>query len=86
VSASPQDAESSLDEYVAAVNAALVPDMRAGRVLLSAFTRHTGAFHAGLATPKGQRVFVRMCHSEISLAELVSRPSARLALSMLNRM
>ena len=86
VSANPQDAESSLDEYVAAVNAALVPDMRAGRVLLSAFTRHTGAFHAGLATPKGQRVFVRMCHSEISLAELVSRPSARLALSMLNRM
>ena len=86
VAASPQDAESSLDEYVAAVNAALVPDMRAGRVLLSAFTRHTGAFHAGLATPKGQRVFTRMCHSEISLAELVSRPSARLALSMLNRM
>jgi geranylgeranyl reductase family protein len=86
VSASPQDAESSLDEYVAAVNATLAGDMRAGRVLLSAFTRHTGAFHAGLATPKGQRVFVRMCHSEISLAELVSRPSARLALSMLNRM
>ena len=85
VSASPQDAESSLDEYVAAVNAALVPDMRAGRVLLSAFTRHTGAFHAGLATPKGSRLFVRICHSEISLAELVSRPSARLALSMLNR-
>jgi len=86
VSASPPDAESSLEEYVAAVNATLIPDMRAGRVLLSAFTRHTGAFHAGLATPKGQRVFVRMCHSEISLAELVSRPSARLALSMLNRM
>jgi hypothetical protein len=34
----------------------------------------------------GSRVFVRMCHSEISLAELVTRPSARLALSMLNRM
>jgi len=55
-------------------------------VLLSAFTRHTGAFHAGLATPKGSRLFVRICHSEISLAELVSRPSVRLALSMLNRM
>ena len=82
----PQDAESSLDEYVTAVSATLARDMRAGRVLLSAFTRHTGAFHAGLATPKGSRVFVRMCHSEISLAELVSRPSARLALSMLNRM
>jgi geranylgeranyl reductase family protein len=86
VAASPQDAESSLDEYVAAVTATLVADMRAGRVLLSAFTRHTGAFHAGLATPKGSRVFVKICHSDISLAELVSRPSARLALSMMNRM
>ena len=86
VAASPQDAESSLDEYVAAITATLAGDMRAGRVLLSAFTRHTRAFHAGLATPKGQRVFARMCHSEISLAELVARPSARLALSMLNRM
>jgi geranylgeranyl reductase family protein len=86
VAASPRDAESSLNEYVSAITATLAGDMRAGRVLLSAFTRHTGAFHAGLATPKGSRVFVRMCHSEISLAELVSRPSARLALSMLNQM
>jgi geranylgeranyl reductase family protein len=86
VAASPQDAESSLDEYVSAVTATLAGDMRAGRVLLSAFTRHTRAFHAGLATPVGSRVFVRMCHSEISLAELVTRPPARLALSMLNRM
>lgn len=79
------DAESSLEEYVAAVNAALVPDMRAGRVLLSAFARHAGAFHAGLSTPKGWRVFVKMCRSEISFAALVARPSVRMALSLLNR-
>ncbi len=80
-----QDAEPALDEYVAAVNAALVPDMRAGRVLLSAFTRHTGTFHAGLATAKGWRIFGTMCRSQISLSALVSRPSARISLAMLNR-
>ena len=76
--------EGPLDEYVAAVNAALVPDMRGGQVLLSAFTRHVSAFHAGLATPKGWRVFVKMCRSEISFAELVRRRPVRMALSMLN--
>jgi geranylgeranyl reductase family protein len=81
-----EDAESSLDEYVAAVHGTLVPDMRAGRVLLSAFTRHVGAFHAGLAAPKGWRVFVKMCRSEISFAELVGRRPVRMALAMLNRM
>jgi geranylgeranyl reductase family protein len=80
-----EDAESSLDEYVAAVTKTLVPDMHGGQVLLSAFTRHVGAFHTGLATPKGWRVFVRMCRSEISFAELVARPSVRMALSLLNR-
>jgi geranylgeranyl reductase family protein len=81
-----EDAESSLDEYVAAVHRTLVPDMRAGRVLLSAFTRHVGAFHAGLAAPKGWRVFVKMCRSEISFAELVGRRPVRMAMALLNRM
>jgi flavin-dependent dehydrogenase len=85
VSGTPQEAQSSLAEYAAAVNRALVPDMRAGRVLLSAFTRHTGTFHAGLGTPKGWRVFAKMCRSEIAFQALVRRPSARIALSMLNR-
>lgn len=80
-----EDAKSSLDEYVAAVNRVLVPDMRAGRTLLSAFTRHTGTFHSGLGSPKGWRVFVKMCRSDIALSALVSRPSARLALAALNR-
>jgi geranylgeranyl reductase family protein len=85
VSDGGQDAGSSLDEYASAVARVLVPDMRAGRVLLSAFTRHTGTFHAGLATPKGWRAFVKMCRSQISLSELVGRPSARISLAMLNR-
>ncbi len=81
-----QDAEPALDAYAAAVNASLVRDMRAGQLLLSAWTRHVGAFHAALATPKGWRLMVKMCRSEISFAEFLARPSARIALSVLNRM
>jgi hypothetical protein len=86
VAGSPAAEEASLAEYAAAVNATLVPEMRAGRMLLSAFTRHAGSFHAGLATPKGWHVFVKMCRSEISFSDLVGRPSARLTLAMLNRL
>ena len=78
-------AKGDLDGYAAAVGASLVPDMRAGRTLLSAFTRHTGTFHRGLSTSKGWSAFVKMCRSEISLSELVARPSARVALALLNR-
>jgi geranylgeranyl reductase family protein len=74
------------DGYVAALNATLVPDMRAGRALLNAFTRHAGAMHKGLATAKGWHAFVRMCRSDVSLAELVTRPSARVSLALLNRL
>ena len=78
-------ARGDLDGYVTAVNASLVPDMRAGRTLLSAFTRHTGTFHRGLATPQGWDAFVKFCRSEQSLSELAARPSARVALTLLNR-
>jgi geranylgeranyl reductase family protein len=78
-------AKGDLDGYVAAVNATLARDMRAGRTLLTAFTRHAGTFHRGLNTPKGWSAFVKMCRSEISLAELVARPSARMSLALLNR-
>jgi geranylgeranyl reductase family protein len=79
-------ARGDLDGYVAALNATLLPDMRAGRTLLTAFTRHTGTFHKGLNTPKGWSAFVKMCRSEISLSELVARPSARVSLAVLNRL
>jgi geranylgeranyl reductase family protein len=85
VAASPAAAGASLDEYVAAVSATLVPEMRAGRALLSAFTRHPGTFHSALATPKGWRIFARMCRGELSFSGLVNRPAARLALAALNR-
>ena len=79
-------ARADLDGYVAALNARLIPDMGAGRTLLTAFTRHAGTFHRGLSTPKGWMAFVKMCRSEISLSELVARPSARVSLALLNRL
>jgi geranylgeranyl reductase family protein len=79
-------AKGDLDGYVAAVNATLASDMRAGRTLLTAFTRHAGTIHRGLSTPKGWRAFVMMCRSEISMSELVTRPSARVSLALLNRL
>jgi geranylgeranyl reductase family protein len=84
-SGDPAATESSLDAYAAAVNTILVPDMHAGRVLLSAFTRHTSTVHKGLSTAKGWYAFVKMCRSEMTLAEIITRPSARLSLSLLNR-
>jgi flavin-dependent dehydrogenase len=79
-------AESALDGYVAAVNAVLTPDMRAGRMLLTAYLRHPGAFHRGLSTAKGWSIFMRYCRSEQNFAELVNRPAARLALSLFGRL
>jgi geranylgeranyl reductase family protein len=79
-------ARADLDGYVAALNARLIPDMTAGRTLLTAFTRHAGTFHKGLSTSKGWSAFVKMCRSEISLSELVARPSARVSLALLNRL
>jgi geranylgeranyl reductase family protein len=78
-------AKADLDGYVAAAGATLVPDMRAGRTLLAAFTRHAGTFHRGLSTPRGWRAFARLCRSEVSLAELVTRPAARVPLALLSR-
>ena len=85
-SGDPVATGASLDAYAAAASATLVPDMRAGRVLLSAFTRHTATVHQGLSTAKGWHAFVKLCRSDISLAELVTRPSARLSLALLTRL
>jgi geranylgeranyl reductase family protein len=78
-------AESALDEYAMAVNRVLVPEMRAGRTFLTAFSKHPGVFHAGLASPKGQRLFGAICRSEVTYPEIVARRSARRALALLTR-
>jgi geranylgeranyl reductase family protein len=79
------EVEAALDEYAAAVGRVLVPEMRAGRVFLTAFSKHPGVFHAGLASPKGQRLFGEICRSETTYPQIVARSSARRALALLTR-
>jgi geranylgeranyl reductase family protein len=83
VAGSPRDV---LDEYATAIDQGLGAEMRASRVLLNAFTRHTKTFHKGLSTPQGWRLFARICRSEISYPQLIRKPAARVALSVLNRL
>jgi geranylgeranyl reductase family protein len=79
-------AKAPLDEYAAAVDRELGAEMRAARVLLTAFTRHAGTFHRGLASEKGWHAFARLCRSELPYPELVRKPAVRMALSLLNRL
>jgi geranylgeranyl reductase family protein len=86
--AMPQDRDQLdgwLTEYVASVHRDLIPDMDAGRRVLAAFSRHPGAFHAVLATPKGWRAFVKICRSELSVSDVVRLRSARTLFSLLAR-
>jgi geranylgeranyl reductase family protein len=81
----PAEVNETLDGYTTAINAALIPEMLAGYRLLAAFSRHPGAFHRGLETPKGWRLFVKFCRGEDSWADLLRHRSARLALGLLSR-
>ncbi|GIH17282.1 geranylgeranyl reductase family protein [Rugosimonospora africana] len=75
----------ALDGYLRDVDRVLIPEMRAGRRLLSAFMRHPGLFHRTLATPPGWRAFTKLCRSEVSFAGAVGRPGVRTALAALGR-
>jgi len=77
--------EQALDAYPAAVSRVLLPEMAAGRQLLTGFTRHPGAFHLGLASPKGWHAFARFCRSELTFHALVSRREVRVLLALMAR-
>jgi len=81
----PVRLDRALDAYPAAVGQALVPEMDAGRRLLTAFSRHPRAFHTGLASPKGWHAFARFCRSELQFAALVERRPVAAALSLMSR-
>jgi geranylgeranyl reductase family protein len=80
----PAEADQALDRYTAAINAALIPEMLAGHQLLTAFSRHPGAFHRGLETPKGWDLFAKFCRGQDSWAGVLQHRSARLALGLLS--
>ena len=75
----------ALEAYPASIGQALVPEMDAGRRLLTAFSRHPAAFHTGLATSKGWHAFARFCRSELPFAALVERRPVRAALALMSR-
>ncbi len=81
----PGQLDGMLADYEAAVHRDLIPDIQAGRRILAAFSRHPGAFHAVLATPKGWRAFCKLCRSDLSFSAAISGRSARAALSLLSR-
>ncbi len=81
----PAGLDRELEAYPAAIGQALVPEMDAGRRLLAAFSRHPGAFHAGLSTPKGWDAFARFCRSELPFAALAGRRPVSAALSLMSR-
>jgi geranylgeranyl reductase family protein len=83
-STDPGHLDLALGQYGAALEQDLIPEMAAGRRLLAAFSRHPGAFHTGLATTKGWRIFARFCRSEATWQSLVRHRQARMALSLLS--
>ena len=83
--ASGSEVDPALDGYLAALRRELIPEMAAGRRLLTAFSRHPGAFHAGLATGKGWRMFGRFCRGEMTWLDVARNPLAGIALSVLSR-
>ena len=85
VADSPAAAAEALDEYAAAVNRVLVPEMHAGQRFLAAFSKHPGVFHTGLATRIGQRLFSHICRSDLTYPEIAANPVVRRALALLSR-
>jgi geranylgeranyl reductase family protein len=78
-------AHGDLDRYPRLVHEHLVPEMVAGRRLLSVHARHPHLVHATMASPVGWRAFTAFCRGEISMAEVVRRPGISAAVSLLGR-
>jgi geranylgeranyl reductase family protein len=78
-------ATGDLDDYERSVEATLMPAMRAGRLLLRAFSAQPALFHRVLWTPLGWRVFRRFCTGETSLDREVSKLPIRATLNVMAR-
>ena len=76
-------ARGTLAEYPAAVGAHLIPEMVAGRRLLRVFAKHPHLMHTAMATPLGWRAFESFCQGNLSMANVVRRPSIRLLINAL---
>ncbi|MEU8607310.1 geranylgeranyl reductase family protein [Actinoplanes sp. NPDC048791] len=72
-----------LAEYDQQVEGELAPEMAAGRRLLRVFAKHPRLMHAAFATPMGWRAFEAFCRGELSMANVVRRPSISTAINLL---
>jgi geranylgeranyl reductase family protein len=69
--------------YAEGLDRELLPEMAAGRRLLTAFRRSPAPFHAAMATPPGWRAFTQMCRGRLTLREAVRKPTVRAALKVM---
>jgi len=70
--------DESLDDYVAAVQRELVPQIRAGQVMLGVLERSPALLHRVLAhTALGRRTFLALCRGSERVAGLVHHPLVR---------
>jgi len=72
----------NLSEYDRLVMAELAPEMAAGRRLFHVFAKHPRLTHAAMATPFGWRAFQSFCRGDLSMAEVVRRPSINVAVNL----
>ena len=78
-------ASEPLVAYAEGLGRDLLPEMAAGRRLLSAFRRRPALFHAALMTPPGWRAFTQMCRGDLTLHDALQRTSVRTALRLIDR-
>ncbi|HET6482147.1 MAG TPA: geranylgeranyl reductase family protein [Actinoplanes sp.] len=71
-----------LAEYERRVAAELAPEMAAGQRMLSAFSRYPGIIHLVMSTPLGWRAFEAFCRGDLSMANVIKRPSIRALLTV----
>jgi geranylgeranyl reductase family protein len=72
----------ALDSYPAMIRQHLLPEMAAGRRLYRVFGKHPHLMHAAMATPLGWRAFESFCRGELSMANVVRRPSIGALISL----
>lgn len=77
--------EGVLNEYKELITESLIPEMSAGRRILSAFSRHPGIVHTALAIPPGWHAFAKFCRSETTFAVMLDRPLIGAAVSFLGK-
>jgi geranylgeranyl reductase family protein len=81
--AATADGPAGLAEYDRKVTETLAPEMAAGRRLLRLFAKHPRLVHAAMATPLGWQAFESFCQGELSMANVLKRPSIHAAVSLL---